>query len=136
MSPETPLDELSRAELIALIRELRAEVERLKRSPYRPAAPLAKDRPKANPQKPGRKPGQRAFAHRAAPDLSCAETVVAQVPPCCPSCGGPLEQVREEQATTTELPLHPQPLVTVYRVPLCRGRQCGTRVRGSAPGLA
>ena len=143
MSPETPLDELSRAELIALIRELvgqnaelRAELEQLKRALHRQAAPFSKHQPKANPQKPGRKPGQGVFAHRAAPDLSCAETIVAQVPPCCPSCGGPLEQVREEQATTTDLPLHPQPRVTVYRVPVCRCRQCGTRVRGSAPGLA
>jgi transposase len=136
LSPETPLDELSRAELIALIRELRAEIERLKRSPYRQAAPFAKDRSKANPQKPGRKSGHGVFAHRPAPDLSCAATVMAQVPPCCPSCGGPLEQVREEQATTTDLSLHPQPVVTVYRVAVCRGRQCGKRVRGTALGLA
>ncbi len=143
MSPETPLDELSRAELIALIRELvgqnaelRAELEQLKRSPHRQAAPFSKHQPRATPKKPGRKPGQGAFAHRSAPDLSCAETVVAQVPQCCPSCGGPLEQVREEQATTTDLPLHPRPVVTVYRVPVCRCRQCGKRVRGTAPGLA
>ena len=61
---------------------------------------------------------------------------MAQAPECCPACGGHLEQVSEEVATTTELPLHPQPVVTAYRVPVCRCRRCGKRVRGTAPGLA
>ncbi len=143
MSPGAPLDEHSREELIALIQELvrqndqlRAEIERLKRSQHRSAAPFSKNQPKADPKQPGRKPGQGVFAHRPAPNWPAAETIVAQVPPNCPSCGGPLEPVSEEMATTTELPLHPQPVVTAYRVPVCQCRQCGKRVRGRAPGLA
>lgn len=143
MSPEAPLDELSREELIALIRELvrqnaelRAEIERLKRSENRSAAPFSKNQPKANPKKPGRKPGQGVFAHRPAPGVPATETVAAQVPLSCPACGGQLEQVSEEVATTTDLPVNPRPVVTAYRVPVCRCRQCGKRVRGTAPGLA
>jgi len=143
LSPEAPLEELSREELIALIRELlrqnaelRAEIERLRRSESRSAAPFSKNQPKANPKKPGRKPGQGVFTHRPAPGLPAAETVTAQVPMSCPSCGGQLEQVNEEVATTTDLPVNPRPVVTAYRVPVCRCRQCGQRVRGTAPGLA
>ena len=50
MSPGAPLDQLSREELIALIQELvrqndelRAEIERLKRSQHRQAAPFSKN---------------------------------------------------------------------------------------------
>ena len=143
MSPEAPLDELSREELIALIQELvrqnaelRAEIERLKRSQHRQAAPFSKGPPQAAPKRPGRKPGEGRFLRRTAPPQPPTQTVIAQAPECCPACGGHLEQVSEEVATTTELPLHPQPVVTAYRVPVCRCRRCGKRVRGTAPGLA
>ena len=143
MSPEAPLDEFSREELIAQIRELvrrnaelQAEIEQLKRSQPRSAAPFSKGQPKADPKRPGRKPGQGPFLRRAAPPQPPTQTVTAQVPESCPACGGPLEQVSEKVATTTELPVHPQPMVTEYRVPVCPCRQCGQRVRGTAPGLA
>lgn len=136
MSPEAPLDELGRAELIALIQELRAEIERLKRSQPRSAAPFSKNQPKTDPKKPGRKPGQGVFAHRPAPGWPATETIRAEVPSNCPSCGGPLEPVSEEMATSTELPLDPRPVVTAYRVPVCQCQRCGRRVRGRAPGLA
>ena len=143
MSPEAPLDELSREELIALIRELlrqnaalQAEIERLKRSQHRSAAPFSKGPPKTNPKRPGRKPGQGPFLNRTAPAQPPTETVMAQVPEYCPDCGGRLQLVGEERATTTELPAHPQPVVRAYRVPVCRCRKCGKRVRGTAPGLA
>ena len=143
MSPEAPLDDLSREELIALIRELLGQIaelkrenERLKRGQHRQAAPFSRGEPKANPKRPGRKPGQGVFAHRTAPPVPATETVTATAPPCCAACGGKLEQVGEEVATTTDLPPNPQPVVTVYRVPVCRCRQCGKRVRGTAAGLA
>lgn len=59
MSPGAPFDEFSRQELIALIQELlrqnselRVEIERLKRSQRRQAAPFSKNQPKAHPKKP------------------------------------------------------------------------------------
>lgn len=143
MSPEAPLEELSREELIAMIRdvvgqmtELKAENERLRRSQHRQAAPFSKGRPKADPKKPGRKPGQGLFRHRSAPSQMPAETIAAEVPSCCPDCGGPLGQESEEVATTIDLPPTPHPVVTAWRVPICRCQQCGKRVRGRARGLA
>jgi transposase len=143
LSTEAPLDDLSREELIVLIRELlyqiaelKTENERLKRSHYRQAAPFSKGEPKPNPKKPGRKPGDGLFAHRSAPSVAATETVTATTPRCCPACGGELERVGEEVATTTDLPPNPRPVVTAYRVSVCHCRQCGKRVRGTAPGLA
>src|SRR5664279_6288495 len=137
------LESLSRDELIALIlkqqrliEELRVEIERLKRSQHRPAAPFSKGQRKAHPQRPGRKPGQGPFARRAAPEGTASQTVNAEVPPVCPFCGGPLEQEGEQTATTTDVPTKPQPVTTLYRVPVCRCRRCGERVRGTAAGLA
>ena len=143
MSPEAPLDELSREELIALvlelqrqIAELRAEIDQLKRSGHRHAAPFSKGQPKAHPKRPGRKPGQGPFGRRTAPPQVPTKIIIAVAPERCPQCGGRLEQVSEELATTTELPEKPQPVVTHYRVPVCRCPDCGKRVRGRAPGLA
>jgi len=141
--PKKPaIDQLSREELIALVRELqrqnaqlREEIERLQRSQRRQAAPFSKQRPVQNPKRPGRKKGQGPFRHREAPTKP-TRTVDAQAPPCCPFCGGPLEQEGVEFATTMDIPAQPQPEVTLYRVPMCRCSQCGKPVRGTAPGLA
>jgi transposase len=137
------LESLSREELMALILEqqrligeLRDEIERLKRSQQRSAAPFSKGQRKAHPKRPGRKPGQGPFARRSAPEGTPGQTVDAEVPPVCPFCGGTLEQEGEETATTTDVPMKPQPVTTLYRVPVCRCRRCGKRVRGTAAGLA
>lgn len=143
MSPEAPLDDLSREELIALIRELarqnaelREEIERLKGGSHRSAAPFSKGKPKSNPQPPGRKPGQGHFRFRSAPEQTPQEVITAEAPSQCPACGGRLDRVGEEWATTTDIVAEPEPRVTGYRVPVCRCRQCGKPVRGTAPGLA
>lgn len=143
MSPEAPLTDLSREELIAVIREqqrvieqLREEIERLKRSGHRSAAPFSKGKGKSNPKRPGRKPGQGYFRFRTAPASAPQEVITAAVPSQCPDCGGKLDQVGEEWATTTDVVVNPQPRVTGFRVAVCRCRQCGKPVRGTAPGLA
>lgn len=137
------LASLSREELIALIEEqhrliveLTAEMERLKRGQNRSAAPFSKNKPTANPKRPGRRPGQGPFLRRTEPVQLPTTTVVAEVPSCCPACGGRLEQERLEVATTIDIPVNPQPVVTAYQVPHCRCQKCGKRVRGTAPGLA
>lgn len=143
MPPKTPLDELSREELLALVKdllrqnaELRVELEELKRNQHRQAAPFSKNKSKPDPKKPGRKVGQGLFTNRLAPVQTATETIATHLAECCPDCGGSLEQVGEELATITELPVNPQPVVTAYRVSVCRCRKCGKRVRGTAPGLA
>ena len=134
---------LSREQLIEIISaqqrqiaELLAKVEQLQREGKRQASPFSKGKPVANPKRPGRKPGQGPFLHRAAPLEPATETILANPPESCPHCGGELEQTKEELATRTDLPIQPQPVVTAYRVAVCRCRKCGKTVRGSAPGLA
>jgi len=138
-----PVEDLSREELLALVRELerknaelRRENERLKRAQHRPATPFSKGRPVDNPKQPGRKKGQGPFRRREAPMQNPTVTVDAEAPPNCPFCGGPLEHEGGESATTTDVPQQPQPEVTLYRVAVCRCIKCGKTVRGTAPGLA
>jgi transposase len=138
-----PVEQLSREELLALVRELERknaellkENQRLKRAQHRQATPFSKERRVNNPKKPGRKKGQGPFRRRDTPAQNPTVTVDAEAPPNCPFCGGPLEQQGEESATTTDVPQQPQPEVTLYRVAVCRCTQCGKTVRGTAPGLA
>jgi hypothetical protein len=137
------VEELSREELIALVLELqrqiaqlREENQRLKRSQRRQAAPFSKENPVKDPKRPGRKPGQGPFQRRPAPSLEPKVTVDAKAPAKCPFCGGALEEDGVEFATTTDLPEHPEPEVTQYRIAVCHCRNCGKKVRGTAPGLA
>ena len=143
MSPEAPREDLNREELIALIgelarqnAELREESERLKRGGHRSAAPFSKGTPQSNPKPPGRKPGQGHFRFRDAPAQTPQEVIAAEAPSQCPACGGRLERIGEEWATTTDLVVNPEPRITGYRVAVCRCRPCGKPVRGTAPGLA
>lgn len=136
------MESMSSEELIALIvaqqqliAELRDEIEQLRRGGKRQAAPFSKGKRVENPKQPGRKPGQGPFSRRQAPLAEPTETIMGQAPGCCANCGGVLEQVGEEVATTIDLPPQPRPVVTAYRVPVCRCRQCGRPARGSAPGL-
>ena len=137
------VEELSREQLVNLVLEqqrqiarLREEIERLKRSQGRQAAPFSKEKPVRNPKKPGRKKGQGVFVRRAAPAAEPDVTVDAPAPPCCPFCSGPLEADGVEIATTTDVPEQPMPEVIKYRVAVCHCRNCGRKVRGTAPGLA
>jgi transposase len=134
---------LSREEVIELIAtqqrqiaELREQIEQLRREGKRQAAPFCKGKRVENPKRPGRKPGQGVFSRRAAPLEEATERIIVPALECCPHCGGGLEQEREEVATTTDLLIRPRPMITAYRVAVCRCRQCGKTVRGSAPGLA
>ncbi len=50
-------------------RRLRKELDELKRKQNRSAAPFSKGKPKANPKRPGRKPGQGSFRRREEPEI-------------------------------------------------------------------
>jgi transposase len=133
---ERELDRL-RSENEGLKKKIRDLEEELRAS-KRQAAPFSKGQRKANPKRPGRKAGQGIFRNRSAPAEAIGGEIVEAAAPeeGCPHCGGVLEVEGEEWATTTDLPVQPRPQVTRYRVPVCRCRQCGKRVRGTAPGLA
>src|SRR5260370_24156916 len=95
----TDLANLDREALIALVlrmaaenQALRAEIEALKRSGGRQAAPFSKGTRKKDPKRPGRKPGQGPFERRRAPEpesLSEPPIDVPVAPAECPRCGRP-----------------------------------------------
>jgi hypothetical protein len=150
-SASNSLDDLSREDLIALIRqqaeqirrqsevieELRKQVEELRRKRHRQAAPFSREQRKANPKKPGRRKGQGQFGNRVAPVEKPTDIrVVASTPEGCPNCGSGLEIVRFEEATVVDVPPAPAPVVVRYAVAVGRCVACGTKVRGEADGLA
>jgi hypothetical protein len=126
-------------ELIARNAVLQAEMERLTREAKRQAAPFTKGTRVATPKRPGRKPGVGPFCYRALPLPEQITEPPVEVPvtfDACPTCGGPLTQVRVELAYTTDLPPIPRPVVTPYRVSVCRCIVCGKQVRGHHPDVA
>lgn len=125
-------------ELTALVKELRAEIERLGRGGKRQVAPFSSGERKENPRPPGRKPGQGRFTSRQPPapeTLTAPPVAVPVTASACPSCGGALQEERTDFAWVTDLPLA-QPQVTAYRVSVCRCRRCGKAVRGQHPALS
>lgn len=153
MSATQDIDSLSRNELIELVKQLVAqnaqlreiitkqqeEIDQLKRSGKRQAAPFSKGTRKQNPKRPGRKPGQGSFRHKAPPIPDKVTEPPVDVPvtvSACPACGGALESERVDVAYRTEIPDIPKPIVTEYRVEVCRCTQCGKQVRGQHPEVA
>lgn len=120
-----------------VIGQLQKQVEELQRNGKRQASPFSRNRPKGDPKRPGRKAGQGRFANRTAPAEQPADVKVqASTPDQCPHCGGEVELERVDEATVTDIPKRPEPVVTRYAVPVCRCKKCGKSVRGKAPGLA
>jgi transposase len=116
---ETDLSNLDRDALIALILKLQAEVESLKRSGKRQAAPFSKGTRVERPKRPGRKPGRGPFKRREAPkpeELSEPPIDVPVVEPGCPKCGGELVPDRVDEASITDLPEVVKPRVRLFRV--------------------
>jgi hypothetical protein len=123
----------------AMIEALRAEVEALKRSGKRQAAPFSKGARKADPKKPGRKPGQGLFKGREAPDPSTPSEPPVDVPVAeaeCPRCGGELGEARVEEASITDLPEVVRPRARLFRVRVRTCSACGGAMRGRHPDLA
>ena len=142
MTPTNRIEDLSREELIALIRRLADEVEKLRkeneelrRKRHRQAAPFTKGVRKSDPKKPGRRKGEGRFEKREAPPATETDTrVEASIPEHC-RCGGSVKVERIEEATVVDIPPIPAPVITRYTVPVCRCESCGGIVRGQAPGL-
>jgi transposase len=85
------------------LNDLEANLEATLRAGKRQSAPFSRGEPKANPERPGRKSGERhgLHGHRQPPE-QVDETVAVEAPCVCPDCGGELdeagigEQWREE----------------------------------------
>jgi transposase len=79
---------------------LRYQLDAALRAGKRQAGPFAKGEPKANPKRPGRKPGQDygTKAHRQPPSPEQIDEVhEAPLPDLCPDCGGPLDETHVAQ---------------------------------------
>jgi hypothetical protein len=127
------------AELLVENATLKAHLEQRTRDAKRQAAPFSKGQRKAQPKRPGRKPGQGRFTYRTLPrpDQWTAPPIEVRLPePICPCCGEALYEHRVDFAAVTEIPPQPQPIVQPYRVWVYRCPICDTTVRAPHPDLA
>jgi len=143
MMDDASLEQLSREDLIPLVRSLQAqvkalqaEIETLKRAQHRPAAPFSKGRHKPDPKPPGRKKGPGPFTYRKPPKPEERTEPPIDVPVTrteCPACGGPLVEEGTDSAYLTDLPEVIRPSVREYRVSVCRCAACGAKFAVSPP---
>jgi len=125
--------------LTAVNEELSQEIAGLKRAVKRQAAPFSKGTRATNPKRPGRKPGKGSFSYRKPPspdELTGPPVDVSVTTDSCPGCGGRLQHEGVDVAYVTDIPPTPQPIVTEYRVQVCRCMSCGKQVRGRHPDVA
>ncbi len=54
----------------------------------------------------------------------------------CPFCGGCREQEEPVVASVTDMPAQPEPEVGLFKVYVCRCRNCGRKTRGKHPDVA
>jgi transposase len=126
-------------ELLAENAALRAQLDRLAGDAKRQAAPFSKGRRKAQPKRPGRKPGRGRSTSRTlpTPDQWTEPPIEVRLPdPACSCCGEPLQEHRVDLAAITDLPPQPRPVVQPYRVWVDRCPGSETTVRAPHPDLA
>lgn len=117
------------------IAQLEQSLAKATQASKRQAAPFSKGKPKANPNKPGRKGGSNygPKAHRQLPDSSqqIDEIVEVPVPDECPDCGGPVDDQEVVQQFQVDIPRRPVYYRFDLHVGLCRC--CGKRIQGRHP---
>ena len=120
-------------ELERRVQELLHALEEAQRAGKRQAAPFSRHEPKSHPAKPGRKPGARYGCRSRRPiPPTIDQTLEAELPGCCPHCGGELEETKIEKQYQTEIP---QPKVEriEFHIHVGRCKHCGRRVQGRHP---
>ncbi|MBC7098942.1 IS66 family transposase [Candidatus Bipolaricaulota bacterium] len=127
-----------RARLARLERENRALKKRLEqleaelRRGRRQAAPFSRDEPKAEPKRPGRRPGQGQFSWRKPPPEEEIQETIEVPLPRCPDCGGPLVDRATHEQIQIELP-ETKPRVIRFRTESGYCPRCKRRVRARHP---
>ncbi len=114
--------------------QARADLEQARRQSKRQAAPFSKGPPKAQPKRPGRKPGSAhgRHGHRPAPPPDRIDQILdAPLPAACPDCGGSIQPTEVAAQFQTEIPRRPIIRQFNVHVGCCRG--CGKRVQGRHP---
>ena len=114
-------------------KKLLVELAKRERRGKRQAAPFSKDNRKKNPKKPGRKTGKEhgPRGQRPAPD-KVDQTLEAELPACCPDCGGGLREEFIRDQFQTDIP-PVVPVTTQFRIHVGCCLECGKKVRGRHP---
>ena len=115
-------------ELETVVKDLRTQVEELRRSGKRQAAPFSKGKPKQNPKRPGRKKGHPP-AHRSIPEVVDRVEDVELDFHMCPDCGGCVEVVEVQAQYQTDIPPI-KPVTTRFDIEIGQCQCCGRRVQG------
>jgi transposase len=116
------------------IQDLQQRLAAAERAAKRQAAPFSQGPPKANPQRPGRKPGARhgRHGHRPPPAPPQVDQVLeAPLPAHCPDCGGDLAPTHVARQFQTEIPR--RPVVRQFNIQCGHCRRCGKPCRGRHP---
>lgn len=117
------------ADLEQQVGKLTKALEEALRAQKRQSAPFSKNKPKADPKPPGRKPGDDygRWACRARPE-HIDETLNVPLPRRCPDCSGVVEEVSVDEQFQTDLPpIKPITRRFVIHVGCCAA--CGRTVR-------
>jgi transposase len=121
------------AALEAEVARLRAALEEAQRQGKRQAAPFSKGPPQPSPKRPGRKSGHRPAHRPLPPPEQVQRTLYAARPLLCPACDAFLaDPPAYHDQYQVDLP-PPRPVITRFRIPVCRCRHCGERVQGRHP---
>jgi len=126
--------EAENGQLKERVRRLEGQLEAAQRAAKRQAAPFSRGKRRPSGRPPGRRSGVEhgRHGHRQTPDLVDQE-LYAELPECCPDCGGSLEESEEGwEQYQEELP-EIRALVTRVSGKWARCRNCGRRVRGRHP---
>jgi len=128
------------ARLERQIEDLKAENERLRRlleeavrASKRQAAPFSRQKPKANPQTPGRKSG-KDYGRRCRRPIPERVDEVIEVPLLqgCPHCGGKVKEISVVSQYQEEIPV-PRVETSEFRIHVGECEQCGKRLQGRHP---
>jgi transposase len=115
------------------VQELLRALEEAQRAGKRQAAPFSRRGPEAHPAKPGRKAGAKYGRRCRRPIPRKVDQILeAELPGCCPHCGGKLEETRIENQYQTEIP-EPHVDRIQFHIHLGRCQRCGRRVQGRHP---
>ena len=108
---------------------LRRELEAALRASKRQAAPHSRGSPRANPQRPGRKAGDRYGRQTCRPiPVRVDEQIPVALPECCPHCGGDVEV--ESCETQYQEEIVRRTMVRRFDIAVGRCRHCQRRVQG------
>jgi transposase len=116
-----------------LLEHLQADVEELKRTGKRQAAPFARRKLVEHPKKAGRKAGQGKFSRRELPVRRQVDQTKKARLDGCPECGGRLRDIHQHEQYVTDIPKTIRLITTRYVTYSGYCGDCHKRVRSRHP---